>query len=82
VRPGATIALLTGGLHLGTAGEATLDRVIDDLLRREVQRCALGHCTGTQAEDHLAGRLGSRFASLHTGTILAVGGPPSLTPGA
>ncbi|HAT11308.1 MAG TPA: MBL fold metallo-hydrolase [Planctomycetes bacterium] len=73
IRPGAPIALLAGGLHLGTAAESpTLIGLCDDLGRRQIARYALGHCTGERAERFLAQHLGGTVTTLNCGTRLEI----------
>ena len=73
IRPGAPIALLAGGLHLGTAAECpTLSGLCEDLSRRHIARYAIGHCTGERAERFLAQHLGGTITSLTCGTRMEI----------
>jgi len=73
IRPGVSVALLVGGLHLGAAVESpTLTGLCDDLGRRQIARYAIGHCTGERAERFLAQRLGSTVTTLNCGTHLEI----------
>jgi 7,8-dihydropterin-6-yl-methyl-4-(beta-D-ribofuranosyl)aminobenzene 5'-phosphate synthase len=57
LRPGAPLALLAGGLHLGAAPDEAVAHLAGELTQRGLQRCAVGHCTGSRAEDVLAEHL-------------------------
>jgi 7,8-dihydropterin-6-yl-methyl-4-(beta-D-ribofuranosyl)aminobenzene 5'-phosphate synthase len=71
IRPGAPIALLAGGLHLGAAAESpTIAGLCDDLALRHIARYAIGHCTGERAEQFFAQRLGATVTTLICGTRL------------
>ena len=73
IRPGTPIALLAGGLHLGTAAEPpTLAGLCEDLNRRHIARYAIGHCTGERAERFLAQYLGGPVTTLACGTRLEI----------
>lgn len=73
IRPAAPIALLAGGMHLGTAAEhPTLANLCDDLSRRHIARYAIGHCTGERAERFLSKHLDSTVTTLHCGTHLEI----------
>jgi 7,8-dihydropterin-6-yl-methyl-4-(beta-D-ribofuranosyl)aminobenzene 5'-phosphate synthase len=73
IRPEAPIALLAGGLHLGTASESpTLSGLCEDLGRRNIARYAIGHCTGERAEKFLAQHFDGTVTSLTCGTHLLI----------
>jgi 7,8-dihydropterin-6-yl-methyl-4-(beta-D-ribofuranosyl)aminobenzene 5'-phosphate synthase len=72
VRPGAALALVAGGLHLGCAGGDEVAEVAA-LLGQTPARVAVGHCTGAVAEAGLARLLPpGRVTVLACGTRLGL----------
>lgn len=72
VRPGAPIAALVGGFHLGSSEPAAVGDLADALRAHAVARCACGHCTGAAAERILGDRLGERLATITCGTAITI----------
>lgn len=40
---------IIGGLHLGKASDARLQKIIDHLTAYQLEKIGVGHCTGTKA---------------------------------
>jgi len=70
--PGQPVRAVIGGLHLRSASEAAIQRAIDQLEALNPELVAAGHCTGEQAEQALAQRLGERFRPLRAGAVLGL----------
>ena len=44
-----TIHAILGGLHLGQASDAKLEKIVDHLQAFELEKIGVGHCTGPKA---------------------------------
>lgn len=65
--PDKTIALVAGGFHLRSTGEAEIREIAKELERLGVQKIGASHCTGGPAEHILRERWGANFVDFKLG---------------
>ncbi len=61
------IKAIIGGLHLIDAKEERIKKTVDYLVKLNVKKLFVGHCTGLKAECELLRRFSSKFKKLYTG---------------
>ena len=60
---------IVGGIHLFSASERRVRLTLGEIIRLDVQRVGVSHCTGPSASAFLAQELGDRFFFNQAGTI-------------
>ena len=71
---GGDVYLVLGGFHLGSAGEAKVSTILDDLQAMGVQKVAPSHCTGERATRMFAERYGDDFIASGVGFRMSIEG--------
>jgi len=61
------VRAIFGGAHLHSATTKRIARTVEAVAQLEPELVALGHCTGSKAEERFAKALGERFQPLRTG---------------
>ena len=69
---GRPLSLVVGGFHLFRKEEREVRRIVDSLLKLDIQRVAPCHCTGDKAIGTMRDMLGDRFLDAHAGTHIAL----------
>ena len=67
--PGERVAVLVAGMHLYSAAEEDRSRVIDEILRENMDRVMPVHCTGIDAICQLKSAMGSRCTVATAGDV-------------
>lgn len=74
--PGRSVHLVAGGLHLVTATDASIERLLGRVKDEfEVAGVAPGHCTGEPAFAAFQRRYGQRYVYAGVGTVIELPGP-------
>ncbi len=66
------IYAVLGGTHLGLSPEEQVDPSLEALQQFDIQRLAVGHCTGQAVTARLAAAFGDRFAFGSVGFVLEI----------
>jgi 7,8-dihydropterin-6-yl-methyl-4-(beta-D-ribofuranosyl)aminobenzene 5'-phosphate synthase len=64
------ISLIMGGTHLGPAGPVQQSRSIEELLKFDIRRIGVCHCTGTFVGAQMSQAFGPRFFNCNVGTVV------------
>ncbi|MGN0702437.1 MAG: MBL fold metallo-hydrolase [Lentihominibacter sp.] len=67
--PGERVAVLVAGMHLYSASEEDRSRVIDEILRENIDRVMPVHCTGINAICQLKSAMGDRCTVATAGDV-------------
>lgn len=68
--PGEHIHLLLAGMHLSQVSEKHLQKTMEELEKREIDRIIPVHCTGIMAITQMKRRFGERCEIVHAGKVL------------
>ena len=77
---GQSVALVTGGFHLGSASQSRIAEIVAAFRELGVQRVAPCHCTGDRARRMFAEVYGSDYIPAGVGRVIVVGEGGAETP--
>ena len=77
---GQSVALVTGGFHLGSASQSRIAGIVDAFRELGVQRVAPCHCTGDRARRMFAKIYGPDYIAAGVGRVIMVGEGGAETP--